>query len=155
MLLRIGLISVLFSQLVHADEWRHEELRRFPAAEAVQGVAVDETCFYAIANRAIGKYRKDTGERVARWEDAPDGRLRHLNAGIVHRGKAPLRPFEFPEVAGGEFDRGLGNGDDAASLETIPSRNLPDPSLGRPPRRPLVRLLRPLPFHRRSREFAS
>ena len=38
---------------------RHEELRRFKAAEANQGVAV-----YAIDNHALGKYRKDTG---ARW----------------------------------------------------------------------------------------
>ncbi len=42
-----------------AGNWRHEELRRFKAAEANQGVAV-----YAIDNHALGKYRKDTG---ARW----------------------------------------------------------------------------------------
>jgi outer membrane protein assembly factor BamB len=98
MLLRIGLISVLLFRLLHADEWRHEELRRFPAAEAVQGVAVDETFFYAITNRAIGKYRKDTGERVARWEDAPDGRLRHLNAGIVIDGKLHCAHSNFPKL---------------------------------------------------------
>jgi len=42
-----------------ADGGRHEELRRFKAAEANQGAAV-----YAIDNHALGKYRKDTG---ARW----------------------------------------------------------------------------------------
>ena len=47
-----------------AGNWRHEELRRFKAAEANQGVAVDAEFFYAIDNHAIGKYRKDTG---ARW----------------------------------------------------------------------------------------
>ena len=44
--------------------WRHEELRRFPAREANQGVASDDQFLYVISNSAIGKYRKDTFERV-------------------------------------------------------------------------------------------
>jgi len=68
MLRRLGLISAFPFQLLRSEEWRHEELRRFPAVEAVQGVAVDEVHSYAIANRAIGKHRKDTGGRVARCE---------------------------------------------------------------------------------------
>ena len=41
--------------------------KRFKADEAHQGVAVDAEHFYAITNAAIGKYRKDTGERVGGW----------------------------------------------------------------------------------------
>ena len=37
---------------------RFEEIGRFGAAEARQGVAVDERHFYAISNRRIGKYDK-------------------------------------------------------------------------------------------------
>jgi len=81
-----------------AGDWHHEELRHFPAVEAVQGVAVDDSHFYAITNRAIGKYRKDNGERVARWEDAPDGRLRHLNAGIVLDGRLYCAHSNFPKL---------------------------------------------------------
>lgn len=79
-----------------AADWHHAELRRFPAAEAIQGVAVDESHFYAITNRAIGKYRKDTGARVGGWEDAPDGRLRHLNAGFVLDGRLYCAHSNFP-----------------------------------------------------------
>jgi hypothetical protein len=41
-----------------------------------------EQHFYAITNHSIGKYRKDTGERVASL-DGGGGKLKHLNAGIV------------------------------------------------------------------------
>ncbi len=58
-------------------------LRRFPAAEASQAVAVDGSYFYAIGNSAIGKYDKATGQLAARWEGAPDGRIAHLNSGVV------------------------------------------------------------------------
>ncbi len=60
----LALLRVLCGQSLcaagpDAGGGRHEELRRFKAAEANQGVAV-----YAIDNHALGKYRKDTG---ARW----------------------------------------------------------------------------------------
>lgn len=79
-------------------EWRHKELRRFPAAEAKQGVAVDGGHFYAITNREIGKYRKDTGKRVGGWRDAEDGRFKHLNAGVVIDGKLWCAHSNFPEM---------------------------------------------------------
>ncbi len=60
----LALLRVLCGQSLcaagpDADGGRHEELRRFKAAEANQGAAV-----YAIDNHALGKYRKDTS---ARW----------------------------------------------------------------------------------------
>lgn len=58
-------------------------LRRFPAAEASQAVAVDGAYFYAIGNAAIGKYDKATGRLAARWEGQPDGPIAHLNSGVV------------------------------------------------------------------------
>lgn len=84
-----------------ADEtgaWRHVELRRFPAAEAHQGVAVDGEHFYAITNRAIGKYRKDTGERIAGWEGESTGPVQHLNSGIVHHGQLLVAHSNFPDL---------------------------------------------------------
>lgn len=63
--------------------WRYEELRRFKAPEAGQGVAVDKEFFYAINNHTIGKYRKATGERVAQWEGGAGGDIIHINAGFV------------------------------------------------------------------------
>ena len=58
---------------------------------------MDAECFYAITNRAIGKYRKDTGERVAGWEDEKGGHLKHLNAGVVFEGKLYCAHSNFPD----------------------------------------------------------
>ena len=81
-----------------AGGWRHEELRRFKAAEANQGVAVDAEFFYAIDNHAIGKYRKATGERVAGWDGGKAGRLQHLNAGVVRDGRLYCAHSNFPRL---------------------------------------------------------
>jgi outer membrane protein assembly factor BamB len=78
--------------------WQHQDLRRFKAREANQGVAVDADCFYAIDNRAIGKYRKTTGARVGGWEGAENGPLKHLNAGVVIDGKLYCAHSNFPEM---------------------------------------------------------
>ncbi|MEO6809121.1 MAG: hypothetical protein ABI353_08400 [Isosphaeraceae bacterium] len=81
-----------------SGNWRHEELRRFKAAEAHQGVAVDTEFFYAISNHAIGKYRKDNGNRVAGWDGGKGGRIKHLNAGVVIDGRLVCAHSNFPEV---------------------------------------------------------
>lgn len=78
-------------------EWRHEEMKRFKANEAHQGVAVDAEHFYAITNAAIGKHRKDTGERVGGWKETA-GRIKHLNAGIVLDGKLWCAHSNYPEM---------------------------------------------------------
>ena len=78
---------------------RHfEEVRRFAAAEARQGVAVDDRHFYAISNRRIGKYDKHTGERVGGWEGAPDGPIIHLDSGIVLDGRLYCAHSNYPGV---------------------------------------------------------
>lgn len=82
-------------------EWRHEELKRFKADEAHQGVAVDAEHFYAITNAAIGKYRKDTGERVGGWKETKEtkeGHIKHLNAGLVLDGKLWCAHSNYPEM---------------------------------------------------------
>ncbi|MEW6307012.1 MAG: nucleoside hydrolase [Verrucomicrobiota bacterium] len=81
-----------------ANGWRHEELKRFKAAEANQGVAVDAEFFYAIDNFAIGKYRKDTGERVAGWHGAKNGPIKHLNSGVVLDGRIYCAHSNYPRV---------------------------------------------------------
>ncbi len=58
-------------------------LRRFPAAEASQAVAVDARFFYAIGSAAIGKYDKASGRLEARWQGEAEGRIAHLNSGVV------------------------------------------------------------------------
>lgn len=72
--------------------------RRFPAPEARQGVAADTEFLYVISNHALGKYRRDGGERVAGWERAEGQPLSHLNAGIVLEGRLYCAHSNFPGV---------------------------------------------------------
>jgi hypothetical protein len=78
--------------------WRFEETRRFPAAEAKQGVVSDGEYLYVISDRAIGKYRAATGERVAGWTDGEPGALIHLNAVIVRDGRLYCAHSNYPTV---------------------------------------------------------
>jgi len=77
---------------------RFEEVRRFSAPEAIQGVAVDDRYFYAIANRSIGKYEKATGRRVAAWEGDADGPIIHLDSGVVIDGLLYCAHSNYPGV---------------------------------------------------------
>lgn len=47
------------------------ELRRYPALEANQGVAVDARHFYVVDDSRIGKYDKATGRKVGEWIGDP------------------------------------------------------------------------------------
>lgn len=78
--------------------WKFEELRRFPAPEAGQGVVVDGDFFYALNNYTVAKYRKATGERVALWDGGKGGPIIHINAGIVHAGKLYCAHSNYPGV---------------------------------------------------------
>jgi len=74
-----------------------EELRRFPAAEAGQGAAVDADSFYAIVNSRIGRYDKRTGAKRAEWSD-PERLLRHLNSCAVIAAELVCANSNFPAV---------------------------------------------------------
>jgi len=79
-------------------QWRSEEVRRFPAPEATQGVAVDGGHFYAIANYVIGKYDKKTGKRVSGWEGEKGKPFVHLDSGAVHGGVLYCAHSNYPGV---------------------------------------------------------
>ena len=80
------------------SKWTSREIKRFKAAEAHQGVAVDDEFFYAITNRQIGKYKKSDGTRVGGWMDDKDGPFVHLNAGFVKDGKLVCAHSNYPGV---------------------------------------------------------
>jgi hypothetical protein len=77
---------------------RFEEVRRFRAPEAFQGVAVDALHFYAINNFHIAKYEKSTGNRVAEWQGEPGGPIVHLNSCIVLGAELVCAHSNFPGV---------------------------------------------------------
>lgn len=62
---------------------RFEEIGRFPAPEARQGVAVDARYFYTVGNSHIVKRDKRTGIPVAEWRGNPGGPAVHLNSCVV------------------------------------------------------------------------
>ncbi len=61
------------------------EVAAFRAAEAHQGVAVDQGFVYAVSSREVAKYGKRSGKLVKKWPS--DGTLKHLNSGDVLGGK--------------------------------------------------------------------
>lgn len=77
---------------------RYEEVRRYPAPEARQGVAADADHFYPVGNRVIAKYDRATGERVRVWESPPDGPLIHLNSCIVLEGELVCAHSNHPGI---------------------------------------------------------
>lgn len=72
-------------------------LRRIPAAEARQGVAVGPRDVYAIANYRIGRYDKRTGEKRAAWEGDPV-RFPHINSCAVIAHELVCAASNFPLV---------------------------------------------------------
>lgn len=81
-----------------SGDWSYVEIRRMPAPEARQGVAADRENLYVISNHALGKYRKNTGDRVGGWECPMGEPLTHLNAGIVYAGVLYCAHSNFPGV---------------------------------------------------------
>jgi hypothetical protein len=74
------------------------EVRRFPAPEATQGVAVDADSFYAIGNHAIARYDKHSGKRLAGWDCERAKPLIHLNGGVVHDGALHCAHSNYPAM---------------------------------------------------------
>ena len=88
-------VSATISQ---AGDRAFKELNRFRAPEATQGVAVDKTAFYAIANAVIAKYDKKSGKRLKVWKADKTRPLIHLNHGIVKGGRLYCAHSNSPGV---------------------------------------------------------
>ena len=76
---------------------KFEEMVRFEAAEARQGVAVDAQHFYAVTDLGIGKYDKKTGKLVAKWESPKGGPFIHLDSGVIVDGKLYASHSNYPQ----------------------------------------------------------
>ena len=62
------------------------------APEAAQAAAADEKFFYAIGNKEVAKYDRETGERVA----VSSGEAKHLNSGFLWDGRLYCAHSNFP-----------------------------------------------------------
>ncbi len=74
-----------------------EVVRRYPAPEARQGVAVDRDHVYAVANSTIAKYDKKTGAKLAQWKGDP-ARYPHINSCAVIAKELVCASSNFPAV---------------------------------------------------------
>lgn len=73
------------------------EVRRIPAEEANQGVAVDARFVYAISNSRIGKYDRASGRRVAAWQGDPE-QFRHMNSCTLVAAELVCAASNYPQV---------------------------------------------------------
>src|SRR4051794_31293564 len=64
-----------------------------PAAEANQAAAADAHFVYAIDSKVIGKYDRQTGQRVA----LSSGNAMHLNSGAWWEGRILCAHSNFPQ----------------------------------------------------------
>ncbi len=98
------LVTLSFALTASADEQSSNEFRKvksFSVPEAHQAVAVDENSFYAISNRTIARYDKETTEpkpkALAQWTASTDSPVRHLNSGIVLDGRLYCANSNWPK----------------------------------------------------------
>jgi len=91
----IAVAALGLASACHA-ETAFEALTELPVPEANQGVGVDERHFYAVDNRAIGKYDKTTGKLVQRWEASGDAPIVHLDSAMVMDGKLYAAHSNYP-----------------------------------------------------------
>jgi hypothetical protein len=74
-----------------------ETIRRYAAPEARQGVAVDASHVYAVANSTIAKYDKKSGAKVAEWRGDPV-RYPHINSCAVIARELVCASSNFPAI---------------------------------------------------------
>ena len=98
------LVTISSALTASADEpstYEFRKVKSFSVPEAHQGVAVDAKSFYAISNRTIARYDKETTESkpqaVARWTAPTDSPVRHLNSGIVLDGRLYCANSNWPK----------------------------------------------------------
>jgi len=89
------LLSITISQTVFAQEV--SEIKTFKVSEAKQAVAVDERFFYVINNSTIQKYTKTDGKPIVSWDGSEEG-IKHLNSGVVIKGKLYCANSNYPEI---------------------------------------------------------
>jgi hypothetical protein len=78
----------------HAQDYK--EVQRFKAYHANQAVAVGKDAFYAITNAHITKFNMQ-GDSLLTWHEPDKNRIRHINSGIVLKGKLYCAHSNYPK----------------------------------------------------------
>ncbi|MBN2010543.1 hypothetical protein JW960_14450 [candidate division KSB1 bacterium] len=88
----------ILSSIVTSSERQFQLIRQFNAPEARQGIAVDSACVYVIGTQEIGKYNKQTGERICNWQGDPAGPIIHLDSGVIVNRKLYCAHSNYPGI---------------------------------------------------------
>ena len=88
--------SNLMAQKIDSNR-DYQEVKRFNAYYARQGVAVDKHHFYAIENNHITKFTLD-GDSVTTWHEPNKDKVRHINSGFVKGNKLYCAHSNYPKV---------------------------------------------------------
>lgn len=84
------------AQTIHTPMFKTDKTYKCP--EGNQGVAVDNDHFYGIGSRAIAKYEKATGKKVAEWKESNKELICHFDGGIVIDGLLYCSHSNYPDV---------------------------------------------------------
>lgn len=87
----VALPLVSFADNPLTQGWK--EVRRLNCFEARQAAVASNSHVYAIANKVIVKYDRETGKRV----QVSSGEAHHLNSGLFHEGKVYLAHSNYPK----------------------------------------------------------
>ena len=92
------ILLLLLSYQLNANEITvtAKTLATFDSVDARQGVAVDSDSFYAVNNFSISKHDKNTGKRLAQWED--NRKLIHLDSGMIWRDTLWAAHSNYPKL---------------------------------------------------------
>ena len=74
------------------------KIKQFNAPEARQGVAVDADYIYVVGTQEIGKYDKQTFKLVKKWNGKKDGKIIHLDSGVIVDGKLYCSHSNYPQI---------------------------------------------------------
>jgi len=75
-----------------AADWK--AVRTIPAEEARQAAAADGRVIFAITNRVVATYDRESGRRLA----VSTGEAQHLNSGFVHKGRLLCAHSNYPSL---------------------------------------------------------
>ncbi|NIJ52796.1 hypothetical protein [Dyadobacter arcticus] len=95
--LRLITHLVLFAYGSECAAQTISEIRKYQVTEAKQAIAVDEKFFYVINNSTISKYEKTDGKLITSWDGTKEG-IKHLNSGVVIKGKMYCANSNYPEI---------------------------------------------------------
>ncbi len=90
-------VILTFAGVYGVDAQDVAESRKIKVQEAKQAVAVDKDHFYVINNSTIQKYTKKENKLVLSWDGTREG-IKHLNSGVVIKGKLYCANSNFPEL---------------------------------------------------------